>query len=410
MIDPRKAAAVVGGGPAGLMAATVAVKAGLGVDVYDAMPSVGRKFLLAGRGGLNLTRAEEVEPFARKYGPHAAVFQRLLRRFSPDDVKRWAGDLGVDTFLGTSRRVFPAGLGAAPLLRAWVHWLRDQGVGFHTRHRWIGFTGDGGLEMDHGGTVTAAHPDVAVLALGGASRPGTGSDGAWAAALRERGVEVNPFKPSNCGFEVGEGKKVLERWEGRPLKNLGLSCAAGTAAGEITWTRYGVEGGGVYALSAHLRKEIEDRGRATLFLDLKRDLSVAQVRDRLERPRGKASLANHLRKTLRLAGPVVSLLREFASGEDLGDVERLAGKIKKLPVPLTGVRPVEEAISSAGGVAFSEVDEDLMLRKVPGVFIAGEMLDYEAPTGGYLLQAAFSTGHCAGHGAVVYGARTKSAE
>ncbi len=395
--------AVVGAGPAGLMAATVLSERGPGVNVYDAMPTAGRKFLLAGRGGLNLTHAEATATFVKKYGPRAALFERLLDRFSPSDVRAWARDLGVDTFVGSTGRVFPEALRSAPLLRAWLRRLRHKGVCFHTRHRWAGFTGDGGLVfMTKTGERTAAHPDAAILALGGASRPETGSDGAWTGILEGRGIRVKPLVPSNCGFEIEGDRSFLEKWEGRPLKNLVLTCEDRSVAGEIILTRYGVEGGGIYALSARLRETLEARGRAVVHLDLKRDLTPAEVEKRLKRPRGKASLSNFLRKTLGLTGPVPSLLRAFCAAEDLGDAHRLALKIKDLPVPLSGIRTVEEALSSAGGVDFAEVDENLMLRKIPGIFVAGEMLDYDAPTGGYLLQAAFSTGWTAGHGAAAW--------
>ena len=309
----------------------------------------------------------------------------------------------MDTFVGSTGRVFPEALRSAPLLRAWLRRLRHKGVCFHTRHRWAGFTGDGGLVfMTKTGERTAAHPDAAILALGGASRPETGSDGAWTGILEGRGIRVKPLVPSNCGFEIEGDRSFLEKWEGRPLKNLVLTCEDRSVAGEIILTRYGVEGGGIYALSARLRETLEARGRAVVHLDLKRDLTPAEVEKRLKRPRGKASLSNFLRKTLGLTGPVPSLLRAFCAAEDLGDAHRLALKIKDLPVPLSGIRTVEEALSSAGGVDFAEVDENLMLRKIPGIFVAGEMLDYDAPTGGYLLQAAFSTGWTAGHGAAAW--------
>jgi uncharacterized flavoprotein (TIGR03862 family) len=396
-----KVVAVVGGGPAGLMAAEVLAAEGVGVNLYDAKPTVGRKFLIAGRGGLNLTHAEPLAAFARKYGEHAALFDPLLARFSPDDLRTWAAGLGIETFVGTSGRVFPKGLRSTPLLRAWIHRLREQGVRFHPRHRWLGFAPNGGLRFERlPGEPTEAHPDATVLALGGASYPHLGSDGQWVEVLQSCGVEVKPLEPSNCGFHADWSETFRERSAGEPLKNVRLFFQDHRVDGELMITRYGVEGGAVYALSGPLRDAIARDGRAVLLVDLKRDLEEGSVTERLSRPGGKASMANLLRKRLRLTGPVPSLLRECLAPEELRDPRRLAARIKRLPITLIGVQPIEKAISTAGGVAFAELTADLMLRKLPGVFVAGEMLDYDAPTGGYLLQAAFSTGVRAADGVV----------
>lgn len=391
-------AAVIGGGPAGLMAAEVMAKAGLKVDIYDAMPSVGRKFLLAGRGGLNLTHSEPLERFVTRYGEQAAVVSSWLERFSPDDMKTWAAGLGIETFVGSSGRVFPVQMKASPLLRAWLRQLDGLGVSLHTRHRWVGFDKSGKplVRNAAGDTVTVA-ADATVLALGGASWPKLGSDGSWTGVLAEHGIAVRPLRPANCGFTVAWDEGFIAKHEGEPLKNLALSFGGTTVRGELMLTRSGIEGGGVYALSAALRDAIERGGEAVLTLDLRPQLSFEQVRDRLRRPRGSESFSNWLRKSVNLTGPLPGLVRGVAGSST--EPSRIAPLIKTLPLRLTGCRPIERAISTAGGVDLDELTPDLMLKRLPGVFVAGEMLDWEAPTGGYLLQGAFASGLIAGLGA-----------
>jgi uncharacterized flavoprotein (TIGR03862 family) len=391
--------AVIGGGPAGLMAAFVLARQGVRVTIFDAMPSVGRKFLLAGRGGLNLTHSEPLPDFVARYGARAGWFERHLNRFSPTDLRAWATDLGVETFVGSSGRVFPVSFKASPLLRAWLRRLGELGVTLRTRHRWVGFTDTGAplFECPDGGP-TAVPADAVILALGGASWPRLGSDGNWVAILAAAGVRIAPLRPSNCGFDVPWSALFLERFEGQPLKNLALRFGDRTVRGELIVTRTGIEGGGVYALSPPLRDAVEREGHAVLHLDLWPQLSAEQIAARLAKPRGSQSLSNWLRKTLGLTGPVAALLREFGGGDLLTGPARIADRLKNFPLPVTGIRPIERAISTAGGIDLDDLDEGLMLRRLPGVFAAGEMLDWEAPTGGYLLQGCFSTGVSAADG------------
>jgi len=391
--------AVIGGGPAGLIAAERLSKAGLAVDVFDAMPSVGRKLLMAGRGGLNLTHSEPLDRFVTRYGPAAALFANLLARFTPADLREWCGGLGVPTFVGSSGRVFPESFKASLLLRAWLRRLDAQGVRFHLRHRWLGWSAEGDLIFGTGGErIAVARPAAVILALGGASWPRLGSDGAWADILRARGVEVTPFRPSNSGFDVPWSPGFQERAEGQPLKRLAVTFAGRTVRGELVVTRTGLEGGAIYALSSLLRATIEQSGRALVSLDLKPDLTEGELRDRLSRVAAGESLANRLRKGAGLPPPVGALLREFRTPQELAHPASLAAGLKALPVPLTGVRGLDRAISSAGGIRLDELDEKLMLRRMPGVFAAGEMLDWEAPTGGYLLQGCFASGVVAAEG------------
>lgn len=390
--------AVIGGGPAGLMAATVVAAAGVAVDLYEAKPTVGRKFLLAGRSGLNLTNAEPLAAFLDRYGPAKARMAPVVEAFPPEALRAWLADLGVETFVGSSGRVFPAGMKAAALLREWLRRLAGLGVVVHTRYRWVGFS-DGRLRFQRDGNETiGVAADATVVALGGASWPRMGSDGAWVGLLAAEGVAVAPLKPANCGFEADWSEAFADRWEGAPLKNIAATFAGHTVRGEITVTRHGLEGGPVYALGAALRDAIETTGEAALVIDLKPDLDLAQVEARLSRPRRRASLSNFLRKTLGLTGVAVALLRERRYTPD--DGAAFAACVKGLAVPLLRPRPISEAISTAGGVRFSELDDQLMLIRRPGVFVAGEMLDWEAPTGGFLLQGAFSTGWWAGRGAL----------
>ncbi len=391
--------AVVGGGPAGLMAATVLSEAGLAVDIFDAKGSAGRKFLVAGRGGLNLTHSEHAEPFAGRYGNNAETFKKLLAGFSPDDLRAWLRGLGVETFVGTSGRVFPKEATAAGILKIWLDGLGRRGVEFHYRHRWQGFSEKGApLFLTEDGELLEFPARAVLLALGGASWPQTGSDGSWTPLLAARGVRLEPFRPANCGVEVAWSEHFRTRFSGRPLKNILLRCSDRQATGDVIITAHGLEGGPVYALSGVIRDRLEKERPVAVLLDLKRDLPQERIRERLEHRRDKESLANFLRKTLHLTGPAYSLLREICPPEDLKNPATLAGHLKNLSLPVINTRPLAEAISSAGGVTFSEVNADLMLQKLPGVFVAGEMLDWEAPTGGYLLQGAFTTGYQAARG------------
>jgi hypothetical protein len=399
--------AVIGGGPAGLMAAHVLVQAGVPVDLYDAMPSVGRKFLVAGQGGLNLTHAEPRELFLSRYGARRAQLEPLLNAFGPDALREWARELGIETFIGTSGRVFPVGLKAFPLLRAWLERLRRSGVRFHMRHVWRGWGEDGSLRFESPEGEKLVRVQATVLALGGGSWPRLGSTGAWVPLLAERGVRVAPLKPANCGFDVGWTEHFRARFAGQPVKSVVLcfTDSRGNAfrqQGEFVVTANGVEGSLIYAASARLRDEIEARGRAVIRLDLAPDWSHARLLNRLSQPRGSRSMASHLKRAVGLDGVKAGLLWEFVPKPAWTDPQRMAAAIKDLPVPLDAPRPLAEAISSAGGVAWGALDERLMLRALPGVFCAGEMLDWEAPTGGYLLTACCAAGCAAGRGALAW--------
>lgn len=403
-------AMVVGAGPAGLMAAEVMAQAGLPVDVFDAMPSAGRKFLLAGKGGLNLTHGEPLEPFLARYGARRARVEPWLRAFGPEALRDWARGLGVETFVGSSGRVFPVDLKAAPLLRAWLHRLRAQGVRFHMRHRWLGWAeapaGAHALRFSTPAGERVAGARAVVLALGGASWPQLGSDGAWLPRLAERGVAVAPLQPSNCGFDVAAWSEHLKtRFAGAPLKNIALKCNAPDGRpfaqrGEAVLTATGLEGQLVYAASALLRDTIAAQGQAVATLDLLADHSAEWVAAEVARPRGSRSISTHLKTRLKLDGAKAALLHELLPRETFADPAALAAAIKALPVTLVAARPVAEAISTAGGVLFDALDEQLMLPALPGLFCAGEMLDWEAPTGGYLLSACFASGRVAGEGAL----------
>ncbi len=391
--------AVVGCGPAGLMAATVLSEAGLSVDLFDTKGSAGCKFLVAGRGGLNLTHSEHAESFVARYGNNAEIFKKFLADFSPDDLRAWLRRLGVETFVGTSGRVFPKDATARDILKIWIDALGKHGVVFHYHHRWQGFTKTGTpIFITKTGELLELPAKAVLLALGGASWPQTGSDGSWTSLLVTKGVHLEPFRPANCGLEVAWSEHFRSRFSGKPLKNILLRCDDQQATGDVVVTSHGLEGGPVYALSGVIRDLLKKTKPVPLFLDLKRDLSLERIQEKLEHPRGKESLANFLRKAIHLTGPAYSLLREICSSEELNSPEVLAEHIKNLPIPIINTRPLAEAISSAGGITFPEVDENLMLRKLPGVFVAGEMLDWEAPTGGYLLQGAFTTGYLAAQG------------
>ena len=395
------------------MAAEAAASAGARVDVYDAMPSVGRKFLMAGKGGLNLTHSEPRGSFLSRYGARRAYLEPLLAGFGPEALRAWARALGVDTFVGSSGRVFPAEMKAAPLLRAWLHRLRTAGVRFHMRHRWCGWDEDGSLRLDTPQGARAVRADALVLALGGGSWARLGSTGAWVPLLAARGVRVAPLRPANCGFDVGWSEHFRARHAGHPVKPVAVvhrspDGVESRQQGEFVITATGVEGGLIYALSARLRDEIEASGVALLRLDLAPGRSLEQLVRELSRQRGSSSMANHLRRRAGLEGVKAGLLRELLPAGDFADPVRLAAAIKALPLRLIAPRPLDEAISSAGGVAFEDLDEHLMIRALPGVFCAGEMLDWEAPTGGYLLTGCFASGRAAGAGAVAWLAAARS--
>ena len=401
--------AIVGGGPAGLMAAeqlaaTTETTAGPGIDglkvaIFDAMPSFGRKFLMAGKGGMNITHAELMPVFVGRYGTRQAVIAPLLETFGPQQLRDWIGGLGIATFVGSSGRVFPTEMKAAPLLRAWLHRLRGAGVRFHVRHRWLGLAADGALRFaTPEGEKTLAF-DAVILALGGGSWARLGSDGAWVPLLAARGIPLAPLQPANCGFDVAWSPYFSERFAGQPVKPVIASVAGRRQQGEFNITAGGIEGGLVYALAAPLRDALATEGGAVLHLDLAPGRTLARLTADLSRPRGHDSLANHLRRRAGIEGVKAGLLRELLPAETLTAAAQLAAAIKHLPLPVTATRPIDEAISTAGGVTFEALDANLMLRDLPGVFCAGEMLDWEAPTGGYLLTACFATGHAAGQGA-----------
>ncbi|MBK8417324.1 TIGR03862 family flavoprotein [Candidatus Villigracilis saccharophilus] len=408
--------AIIGGGPAGLMAAEVLIQRGVSVDVYDSMPSLGRKFLLAGKSGLNLTHSEPFEKFVSRYGKRRKEIEKWLLDFMPDDLREWARRLGVETFVGTSGRVFPNEMKASPLLRAWLKGLSDAGVIFHLRHRWNGTIRPEGLfksgdasnqtygtievEFETPDGIKIVNANAVILALGGGSWARLGSDGAWVNWLNQAGVKVEALKPSNCGFDVAWTPIFKEKFDGQPIKSVVLSFGTFHQQGEFIVTKEGVEGSLIYAASAWMRDEISANGKAVMLLDLAPDKTEAQLTEKLSKPRGSRSMASHLEKTVGMKGVKAGLLREFVPKDEFGNSERLAFYIKQLPVPLIATRPLDEAISSAGGVAFEALDDHLMIVKLPGVFCAGEMLDWEAPTGGYLLTACFASGRKAGAGAM----------
>ena len=423
-------AIVIGGGPAGLMAAERLGELGIQVDLYDAMPSVGRKFLLAGKGGLNLTHAEAPAQFLGRFDQRSAQMAPLLEAFDADALRAWSLALGIDTFVGSSQRVFPVGMKAAPLLRACLHRLRERGVRFHMRHRWLGWADtdtNGGsdnppaaaapttplLRFATAGGEISARADVVVLALGGGSWARLGSDGAWVPVLGARGVEVAPLQPANCGFDVAWSEHFKTRFAGQPLKSVtarftDVHGVRHERAGEMIISANGVEGSLIYAWSAMLREAIASTGNASIELDLAPGRTQERVNDEVAHPRGARSLSSHLQSRVGIHGVKAGLLRECLDADTYREPALLATAIKSLRLTLTAARPLDEAISSAGGVRFEGLDEALMVRALPGVFCAGEMLDWEAPTGGYLLTGCFASGRAAGEGAARWLAQVKS--
>jgi uncharacterized flavoprotein (TIGR03862 family) len=403
--------AVIGAGPAGLMAAEVLAERGACVTVYDRMPSAGRKLLMAGRGGLNLTHSEDIGAFLQRYGAATPHLRSAIEAFPPAAVRAWCEGLGQGTFIGSSGRVFPKAFKTSPLLRAWLRRLDGAGVAFKLRHHWLGWDGQGDVLFDTPDGRVAVHADAVVLALGGASWPRLGSDGGWVDALANAGIAVAPLRPANCGFIVHWSEVFRGRFEGQPLKRIGLSFGAQSVRGEALITRQGLEGGGIYALAAPLREAIATGGEAELYIALRPDLTVAELQRRLDAPRHKQSLSTFLRKTVNLSPPAIGLLHEAIASTPGRfaemDAPGLAALINTVPVRLVGTASLNRAISTAGGVSFDAVDDAFMLRARPGVFVAGEMLDWEAPTGGYLLQASFATGVMAAHGALTWFARNQ---
>ena len=396
--------AIIGGGPAGLMAAEVACAAGMAVDLYDAMGSVGRKFLLAGKGGLNLTHGEPAARFVERYGARRVEIGRWLDAFDADALRAWARELGVETFAGSSGRVFPTDLKAAPLLRGWLRRLRESGVVFHMHHRWLGWQAHGALRFATPDGEREVSADATVLALGGASWPQLGSDAAWLSPLQQAGVDIAPLQPANCGFELAWSEHLSSRFGGAPLKPvvahwIDRNGVAHSRQGELVLSEYGIEGSLVYAIGAELREQIAECGAAALKLDLVPGYSQPVLAERLAAARGKHSIGDWLRRRAGLDAAKCALVFELTDKATLADPLALAAQLKALPLRLRAPRPVAEAISTAGGVRLEVLDEHLMLRARPGVFCAGEMLDWEAPTGGYLLTACFASGRIAGRGA-----------
>lgn len=402
--------AIIGGGPAGLMAAQILSGKRFAVTLYDAKPSFGRKFLLAGRGGLNLTHSEAPGKFLKRYGPAAHFMRDKLARFSPDDLRAWSEDLGMGTFVGSSGRVFPDSFKASPLLRAWLNRLQEQGVTLRSGCRWQGVKTSpkdvedlsaGSFELaflERSGTQFTAPADAVLLALGGASWPRMGSDGLWLGELKQMGVPCTPFQPSNCGFNVAWSESFKERYAGTALKNLGLTVGAVQVKGEVMIAGYGIEGGGIYALGRALREELRNNAAAHLYIDLKPGLNATRIEQRLSRQRSKDSLSSRLRKSIKLPPAAAALVRECVDSEPLSSPEGIAQAVKALPITVTSSQSLERAISSEGGLALEGVNEDLMIKALPGIFAAGEMLDWDAPTGGYLLQGSFATAVCAANG------------
>ncbi len=389
--------AIIGGGPAGLMAAEAICDAGIPVDIFDAMPSLGRKFLMAGKSGLNLTNAEPMERLLRRYSVLPELLRAAIDAFPPQRIQDWANGLEIETFVGSTNRVFPKEMKAAPLLRAWLRRLRNTGATIHARHRWTGWDDAGALVFDTPEGRTPYLAEQTILALGGGSWRRLGSDGRWTGLLAEKGVEITPFKPSNCGFEVDWSDHLRTRIAGQPVKAVALSFNGQTVRGDLMITEKGVEGGPVYMLSTPLRDALASSMDTVLSVDLKPDLTLSEISERLGSRRGKASLSTHMKRSIGLKGAASVLLHEFSDAKSMASPEKLAALIKALPISLLRPRPIDEAISTAGGVSWSSLNAGLELRSLPGTFACGEMLDWDAPTGGYLLTACLASGHWAGN-------------
>jgi len=400
--------AVIGTGPAALMAAEVITGAGLGVDIYEAMPSAGRKFLMAGKSGLNISHTGSHEDFAAQYQDHDGQLRGCLRAFGPEDVVQWMDGLGMPAHTGPTGRIFPETMKASPLLRAWLRRLEGRGARLHLKHRWTGWDADDALVFSAPDGRVAVRPAATVFALGGGSWRRLGSDGQWTAPFGEAGIPVIPFRPSNCGFLAGWSDRMRDAFAGAPVKGVRLTAAGQETREELTITVRGVESGGIYTLSAPLREAIETEGSATLWLDLLPDLEASGIARRLAAAPAKQSLSNRLRKALKLTGVKAALLFECADREALNDPESAAKAIKALPLRLTGTAPLDEAISTAGGVAWDGLDDHFMLADKPGHFCAGEMIAWDAPTGGYLITACMATGRAAGAGVLAWLARERS--
>lgn len=404
---------VIGGGPAGLMAAEHLASQGLSVDVYDTKPAVLRKFLVAGKGGLNLSRDEDFENFLSHYGNRAIELEPFLRAFGPTELRDWVHNLGFETFVGSSGKIFPRDMQAVSIRLAWIKRLKQQGIKFHLNHRCLGWDQEENLVFQSKTNNVLTHPDAVILALGGASWPATGSDGTWVTFLERQGVLISPLKPANCGFDVNWSDKFRDRFQGTPLKSVAINFQPTlrkplNQQGEFIITQYGVEGNLIYAFSAAIRDEILENGQAIIHLDLAPGWSIEQLETRLSRPRGSRSISSHIEKSVGMRGVKAGLLWEYLPRSVFNDPKKLAAAIKSLAVPLEKPRPIEEAISTAGGIQFEELDHHLMLKSLPGVFCAGEMLDWEAPTGGYLMTACFSTGLAAARGLIDWLSQKKS--
>ncbi|MDB5490196.1 MAG: NAD(FAD)-utilizing dehydrogenase [Micavibrio sp.] len=393
----QKTIAIIGGGPAGLMAAEILATAGMAVTIYDHKPSVGRKFLMAGRGGLNLTHSEDFEPFMQRYGSAAPNRLPAIQNFTPTQLRQWCEDLGQETFIGSSGRVFPKSLKASPLLRAWLERLNALGVTINLNHHWTGWDNDALTFTTPQGPITVK-PDATLLALGGGSWAKLGSDGSWTELLKNKGIPVAPLRPSNSGFTVQWSDILKTRFAGQPLKTVTLSYGNQTIPGDMMITETGIEGGPVYALSSALRNDLDAEKPATLHIDLKPGLTPDAIRQKLSTPRGGQSFSTYLQKSLGLPPISINLLRECAGDCSAMGPDKLARILKALPLTVSGTASIDRAISTSGGVTFDSIDENYMLKKLPGIFVAGEMLDWEAPTGGYLLQACFSTAVAAANG------------
>jgi uncharacterized flavoprotein (TIGR03862 family) len=405
---------IIGAGPAGLMAAEVLSQTDIRVDLYEAKPSAGRKFLIAGKGGLNLTHSEPLDSFLSRYGTRQPQIEPLLAKFGPADLRQWVKELGFDTFVGSSGRIFPTDMKAAPLLRAWLRRLSRDGVVFHFRHRWCGWDEAGALQFETPAGIKMVSPDATILALGGGSWAKLGSDGMWLPLLAQRNIPMAPLRPSNCGFDVAWSSHFRSRFAGHPLKFVGLTFTDSLGLtfqrqGEFVVSENGVEGSLIYAVSAQVRDEIERGKTAVIYIDLTPNKSEQQLQAKLAQPRGSRSLSSHLQSRVGLKGVKTGLLHEFVPKADMASPAKMAATIKALPIPLIAPRPLDEAISTAGGVLFEALDESLMVRTIPGLFCTGEMLDWEAPTGGYLLTACFASGHVTGLGALAWLKKTKGA-